>query len=43
MNLWWVPLVPNDTNLNMDALILDHPSGQDSLNAMYTVKTNQLT
>jgi hypothetical protein len=42
MNLWCVPLVPFITNLNTDTLILDHPSGQDSLNSMYTVKTNQL-
>ncbi len=42
MNLWLVPLVPFITNLNTDTLILDHPSGQDSLNSMYTVKTNQL-
>jgi hypothetical protein len=42
MNLWRIPLVPFITNLNTDTLILDHPSGQDSLNSMYTVKTNQL-
>jgi hypothetical protein len=42
MNLWRVPLVPFITNLNTDTLILDHPSGQDSLNSMYTIKTNQL-
>jgi hypothetical protein len=42
MNLWHVPLVPFITNLNTDTLILDHPSGQDSLNSMYTIKTNQL-
>jgi hypothetical protein len=36
------PLVPFITNLNTDILILDHPSGQDSLNSMYTIKTNQL-
>jgi hypothetical protein len=42
MNLWHVPLVPFIANLNTDTLILDHPSGQDSLNSMYTVKTNQL-
>ena len=28
---------------NTDTLILDHPSGQDSPNSMYTIKTNQLT
>jgi hypothetical protein len=43
MNLWRGPLVPFIANLNMDTLILDHPSGQDSLNSMYTIKTNQLT
>jgi hypothetical protein len=42
MNLWRIPLVPFITNLNMDTLILDHPSGQDSLNSMYTIETNQL-
>jgi hypothetical protein len=42
MNLWCIPLVPFITNLNMDTLILDHPSGKDSLNSMYTIKTNQL-
>jgi hypothetical protein len=42
MNLWRVPLAPFITNLNTDTLILDHPSGQDSLNSMYTVETNQL-
>jgi hypothetical protein len=41
MNLWRVPLVPFITNLNTDTLILDHPSGQDSLNSMYTVKTSR--
>jgi hypothetical protein len=41
-NLWRVPLVPIVTNLNTDTLILDHPSGQNSLNSMYTIKTNQL-
>jgi hypothetical protein len=42
MNLWRVPLVPIVTNLNTDTLILDHPSGQNSLNSMYTIKTNQI-
>jgi hypothetical protein len=41
MKLWCVPLVPFITNLNTDTLILDHPSGQDCLNSMYTIKTNQ--
>jgi len=42
-NLWRVPLVPIVTNLNTDALILDHPSGQNSLNSMYTIETNQIS
>ncbi len=42
-NLWRIPLVPIVTNLNMDTLILDHPSSQNSLNSMYTVKTNQIS
>jgi hypothetical protein len=43
MNLWCVPLVPFITNLNTGTLILDHPSGQESLNSMYTIETNQHT
>jgi hypothetical protein len=35
--IWHVPLVPFVTNLNTDMLLLDHPSGLDSLNAMYAV------
>ncbi len=42
MNLWRILLVPFVTNLNTDTLILDHPSGQDSLNSMYTIKTTSL-
>ena len=42
-NLWRTPLVPIVTNLNMDTLILDHPSGQNSLNSMYTIETNQIS
>jgi hypothetical protein len=42
-NLWHIPLVPIVTNLNTDTLILDHPSSQNSLNSMYTVKTNQIS
>ena len=41
-NLWRAPLVPFVTNLNMDTLILDHPSGQNSLNSMYTIETNHI-
>jgi len=43
MNLWRVPLVPIVTNLNTDTLMLDHPSGQNSLNSMYTIKTNKIS
>jgi hypothetical protein len=42
MNLWRTPLVPFIINLNTDTLILDHPSGQNSLNYMYTIESNQL-
>ena len=42
-NLWRIPLVPIVTNLNTDTLILDHPSGQNSLNSMYTVESNQIS
>jgi hypothetical protein len=42
-NLWHAPLVPIVTNLNTDTLILDHPSGQNSLNSMYTIETNQIS
>jgi hypothetical protein len=43
MKLWRVPLVPIVTNLNTDTLILDHPSGQNSLNTMYTIEMNQIS
>jgi hypothetical protein len=43
INLWRIPLVFFITNLNMDTFILEHPSGQDSLNSIYTIETNQLT
>ena len=42
-HLWCFPLFPIITNLNTDTLVLDHPSSQDSLNSMYTVKTNQIS
>ncbi len=42
-NLWRIPLVPIVTNVNTDTLILDHPSGQNSLNSMYTVESNQIS
>ncbi len=38
--MWRVPLVPIVTNLNTVVLLLDHPSGLDSLNAMYTVSSS---
>ncbi len=38
--MWHVPLVPMVTNLNTDTLLLDHPSGLDSLNAMYAVSSS---
>ena len=42
MNLWHVPLIPFIAKLNTDTLVLDHPSGQYSLNHMYTGKINQI-
>jgi hypothetical protein len=38
--MWRVPLVPFVSNLNTDLLLLDHPSGLDSLNAMYAVSSS---
>jgi hypothetical protein len=38
--MWCVPLVPIVTNLNTDTLLLDHPLGLDSLNAMYAVSSS---
>ncbi len=38
--MWCVPLLPIVTNLNTNMLLLDHPSGLDSLNAMYTVSSS---
>jgi hypothetical protein len=38
--MWRIPLVPIVTNLNTDMLLLDHPSGLDSLNAMYAVSSS---
>ena len=42
-NLWCAPLVPIVTNLNTGTLILDHLSGQNSLNSMYTIEINQIS
>ncbi len=38
--MWRNPLVPIVTNLNTDMLLLDHPLGLDSLNAMYAVSSS---
>ncbi len=38
--MWRIPLIPIVTDLNMDTLLLDHPSGLDSLNAMYAVSSS---
>jgi hypothetical protein len=38
--MWRIPLIPIVTNLNTDTLLLDHPSGLDSLNAMYAVSSS---
>jgi hypothetical protein len=38
--MWRVPLIPIVTNLNTDMLLLDHPSGLDSLNAIYAVSSS---
>jgi hypothetical protein len=40
--MWRVPLIPIVTNLNTDTLLLDHPLGLDSLNAIYTVSSSSL-
>ncbi len=40
--MWCTPLVPIVANLNTDTLLLDHPSGLDSLNAMYAVSSSTI-
>jgi hypothetical protein len=40
-NLWCVPLVLHVSNINTDTLLLNHPSGQDSLHAMNTVRSTK--
>ncbi len=40
--MWRVLLVPIVTNLNTDTLLLDHPLGLDSLNAMYAVSSSKV-
>ncbi len=37
--LWRVPITKVVTNKNTDTLLLDHPHGHDSINAMYQVET----
>jgi hypothetical protein len=39
-NLWRVPLQSNVTNLNLHTLILDGPTGTESLNSLYTVPSS---
>ncbi len=41
--LWRVPITEVVTNKNMDTLLLDHPHGHDSINAIYQVKTMTVT
>ena len=36
-NLWRVPLQSNVTNFNLHTLLLDGPTGTESLNSLYTV------
>jgi hypothetical protein len=38
--MWSIPIVPIVTNLNTDMLLLDNPSGLDSLNPMYAVSSS---
>ena len=39
--LWRVPLTNHIANINTDTLLLDSPSGMDSLNAAYTVPSTE--
>ncbi len=41
--LWRIPITKVVTNKNTDTLLLDHPHGHDSINAMYQVKTMTVT
>ena len=41
--LWRVPLVAHPTNVNMDTLLLDHPTKCKNLNSLYNVKTTRAT
>ncbi len=39
--LWCVPLVDKPDNLNMDTLLLDHPTQLENFNKLYEVQTTQ--
>jgi len=41
--LWQVPLVKHPTNVNVDTLLLDHPTKCENLNSLYNVKTARAT
>ena len=41
--LWRVPLVAHPTNVNVDTLLLDHPTKCKNLNSLYNVKTTRAT
>jgi hypothetical protein len=41
--LWHIPLISDVCNLNMDMILLNHPLGHLSLNAMYEVANTTLT
>ncbi len=41
--LWQVPLVKHPTNVNVDTLLLDHPTKCENLNSLYNVKTTRAT
>ncbi len=40
-NFWHIPLMDKPDNLNMDTLILDHPTQLKNLNKLYKVQTTQ--
>ena len=41
--LWRVPLVKHPTNVNVNTLLLDHPTKLENLNSLYKVQTTQAT
>mgnify|MGYP006179318855 CR=1 FL=1 len=41
--LWRVPLVEHPTNVNVDTLLLDHPTKCENLNSLYNVQTMRAT